>query len=202
MEKAKPSGGSWWEKAKGYAKAASHAADKKARKLQTRSASYDANRAANAVETVMTKVSATVTGLTKTTVASTIGGLKGAITGTAKGTQPLYVKALHAADGLASVGTWNEYQQYTAENFQTRHVVTVDINERVAAHYGIEDGQVDVTSAKRTTIELDGMQTEILARPIFEQGTSRLVGVFVFVIDEHSPAGKEILLYQDGFENL
>ena len=198
----KPKTSSWWQKAKGYAGAAKNVTRHTARKVQTRSAAYDATRAADKTEAFMMEVSATVTGLTKTAVATSIGSLKGIVSGTAKGTRPLYVKALHAADAIVTVGSWNESIEYRGKMNQPQYVVTVDLDPRVAERYGIKDGKIDVTNGVDTHMELDGRRTSVLARPIFDQDTEELVGVFVFVTDEDAPGGKEVLLHEDGFEHV
>lgn len=212
-----PSTGSWWDKAKGYAKQASEVTKNRAsktsrsvkgaaRKVQTRSAAHDAQTAAAKVESVSMETTATLVGLTKTLVAGTVGSTQGLISGMAKATRPVYVKILHAADengrALAKVGEWTGFKEYTDSNHQTHKVMEVDVPEQVKKLYGIENGNIEVTGGTTTYIQLDGRRTKIIASPIRDRDTGELIGVFIFNVDKDSPTYPEILVYENGFEEL
>lgn len=216
-EPVEPSTGSWWEKAKGYAKQASEATKNRAsktsrsvkgaaRKVQTRSAAHDAQTAADKVESVSMETTATVVGLTKTLVAGTLGSTQGLISGMAKATRPMYVKILHAADqngrALAHVGEWTDFNEYKTPDHQTHKVMEVDVPAKVQELYGIEDGNIDITGGTTTHINLDGRRTKIIASPIRDRDTGELIGIFAFVVDKDSPTYREVVVYEDDFHRL
>ena len=190
----RPRTASTWSRLAGYAKTAGQKTRQAARKVQTRSAKLDAQSAADRTERVMTEVSATLTGLTKTFVSGTVGTIKGTISGAAKGTRPMYVKTLQAADNIASAGEWTKFGEATTRNNQPFHYFEVEVSESVQERYGV-DSTIDVTDGVESHMYLDGERVEIIARPIYDEKTQKLVGIFAFTLDDR----QEVLVYDDAF---
>jgi len=190
----RPRTASTWSRIAGYAKTAGQKTREAARKVQTRSAKLDAQRAADRTEHVMTEVSATVTGLTKTLVSGTVGTIKGSISGAAKGTRPMYVKTLQAADNIALAGTWTKFHEAKGRHNQPIHYFEVDVEDEVQERYGV-DTTIDVTDGVETHMYLDGERVDIIARPIYDEKTQELVGIFAFTLDDQ----QEVLVYDDAF---
>lgn len=176
---------SMWGKAKGYAKRASSAVSKGAKKVQARSAQADAQAAADRTERFMAGITATLTGAVKYGAAVTVGGLKGTLTGSARGTNPAFVKSLHAADDISLVGSWAGSVRQIKRDQIPHDVADINIHEQVAEQIGANpNGYLPLGRAVETHMEIEGRRRSVIVSPLYDDKTKQAIGCLVLEFDD------------------
>ena len=178
---------SFMDKAGAYASRFSSQASKAARKVQARSTRLDAQKAADKAERAAGLVSSTLVGLVKTAVAGTVGTTKGLLTGSAQATKPAFVTALHANDDLAPIGTWaGEIDRYEDRKGIPYDEARVSIEHEAAHELLGNKNALQLDDAAVTNMAIEGRQTQVIAVPLFEEGTSSAMGCVVLEYDDNA----------------
>lgn len=181
------------------------AAQKRARQVQNRSASRDAERASDAIEHVTSEVTATMKGLFQSATAILVGGTYGTISGAVKGTLPTHAKLLQQSDDLRLAGNWNGLRKGVETDDGLIDVFDVEFNDPTCSILGLNESNgtypVDRKAVHTTITEPGndaGEKVEVIASPVYDRQTDRLIGVLAFV-NEGRYAGRILLsIEEDG----
>jgi hypothetical protein len=118
-------------------------------------------------------------------VAGTLGVTKGVLTGTAKAGKPSFVTQLHAKGDLAVVGHWpGEVDRYEDRKGipydEAQVVITHDATAQLVGNKNV----LQLDDAAVTRMSIEGETRQVIAVPLFEEGTSTPMGCIVLEYDD------------------